>query len=114
MNGFIRLLLLPLLTAVLWTGASAQTDPKPVCVSQETADACFAALDEVAALRLLVEELKKGRETDAKIIQDLKQSLSLETGKVIGLESQIIHQRNIIEFILKQGTVRKKFGLIVF
>ena len=103
-----------LLMATLWVSASAQEAPKPVCISQETADKCASALDEVAALRLLVEELKKGRETDAKVIQDLKQALALETGKVIGLESQTVHQRNIIEFLLKQGTVRKKFGLIVF
>jgi hypothetical protein len=103
-----------LLTATLWVSASAQETPNPVCITQETADACATALDEVAALRLLVDELRKGREIDAKVIQDLKQGLALETGKVIGLESQVIHQRNIIEFLLKQGTVRKKFGLIVF
>jgi hypothetical protein len=103
-----------LLMGTLWVSASAQEAPKPVCVSQETADRCADALDEVAALRLLVDELKKGRETDAKIIEELKQALALETGKVVGLESQNVQQRNIIEFLLKQGTVRKKFGLIVF
>ena len=115
MNGYIpRFTLMILLTATLWVSASAQETPNPVCITQETADACATALDEVAALRLLVDELRKGREIDAKVIQDLKQGLALETGKVIGLESQAVHQRNIIEFLLKQGTVRKKFGLIVF
>lgn len=93
---------------------NGQTTDRPVCVSQETADACASALDEVKALRLLVEELKDGRAKDAQIIADLKQALALETGKVIGLESQNVQQRNIIEFLLKNGTTRKKFGLIVF
>jgi hypothetical protein len=91
-----------------------QTAERPVCISQQTADTCASALDEVEALRALVEGLKEAREKDAEVIADLREKLSLETGKVIGLESQIIHQRNIIEFLLKQGTTRKKFGIIVF
>lgn len=93
---------------------NGQTADRPVCVSQETADICASALDEVKALRALVEELKDGRAKDAQIIVELKQALALETGKVIGLESQNVQQRNIIEFLLKNGTTRKKFGLIVF
>ena len=113
MSWKARILLIIASLLILAVTASAQQEQK-VCISQQAADECALAVIKKAEYKELVDVLKKGREEDAKIIEDLKIKLAMETQKTISLEAQLNYQMKIIDFLLTNGRKKIKVGLINF
>ena len=113
MNWKSRILLIIAAIAVCAITANAQQEQK-VCISQQAADECALAVIKKAEYKELAEELKKGRAEDARIIEDLKVKLAMETQKTISLEAQLNYQMKIIDFLLTNGRKKIKVGLINF
>lgn len=114
MNWKARILLVIAALLICAVAASAQQEEPKVCISQVAANECAKAVVEARDYRELAESLRKGREEDARIIEELKIKLAMETQKTIGLEGQINYQMKIIDFLLVNGRKKIKVGLINF
>lgn len=113
MNWTARIITILAALILCAVAAHAQEEPK-VCISQKAANECAKAVVEAKDYKDLSEALRKGREEDAKIIDDLKIKLAMETQKSISLEAQINYQMKIIDFLLTNGRKKIKIGLINF
>lgn len=93
--------------------ASAQTDEKPVCVSQETANKLFELGTKGKAYDVLKEASDKAIDERDKIIEDLKIKLAQEVQKNIDNDAEKARLTAIIEVLVPQ--LRKKCnGIVLF
>ncbi len=110
-----KLLLLLLLPLIFTFSVNAQTTTvnvnEKVCISRESANQIPIVLAERNALREQVTILKEVKENDRSTVNDLKLKLAVETQRSIDKEAELVRMTAIIEFLLKNGRV-KKVGLI--
>jgi hypothetical protein len=97
-----------------FTALVANAQQAPVCVSQETADKCYNAIDTVKAQEKQIEALNKAIEERDSIIGDLKIKLAVESQKAVDKDAEVLRMLAIIESLMKSYTKPKKWGLIVF
>jgi hypothetical protein len=106
--------------------AYGQTDPQPVCISQQAANACatnartIPALEaKIAILEAALVEKDKSidelKETNRKNVQDLTKAvhdgdvkLATATGQLIEKDGTIVRITAILDFVMKNG--RNKCG----
>lgn len=108
----ILLLLLPLIFTFAVNAQTTQiNDDKVICISQESANLAAQAVTERNALREEVTVLKEAKDSERAINVDLKIRVATETQRSTDKEAENVRLVAIIEFLLKNGRV-KKVGLI--
>jgi hypothetical protein len=130
MNLF-RLILILFVVLLLAFTASAQTDDKPICISQAAANACrdnaalvkaqaekIAALEEsVKARDAAIDDLKRLNGTNvAQLTDRLHQTelqLATKTGELIAKDAIVVRLNAIVDVLLSR-TRKKSIGLIAF
>lgn len=98
-----------LLTVIFLLGCTAASHAQTgqVCISQEAADKCSEAVDRITAL----EDAIKVRD---RLIEELKVEVAKQTQKAVDNEATVVRLTTLMEFLLKNYTKPKKFGIINF
>lgn len=105
-----------LLFSLMFLGSALAINAQqaPVCISQETADKCYNAIETVESQKKQIQALNTAIEERDKIIEDLKLKLAVESQKAVDKDAEVLRMLSIIESLMKSYTKPKKWGLIVF
>lgn len=76
--------------------ASAQTDEKPICITQSAADSCSKAMDEVLSLREAVEKFKTERGASDALIKGFNELIEIKSNTISANEDLVKVLQNII------------------
>lgn len=98
---------------LLFAGTIAAQTDDTVTVSRAAAEACVVADKKAKALEIENAVLVQAAKDKDAIIENLKLELARTVGQLTGEQQQNVANRAIIEFLLKNGRV-KKYGLINF
>lgn len=98
------------------TPGGVQPFPCPaglVCISPEAARKALQDSDTVAAQKTQIATLEQAVNDYKKLKTDLEAELAKTTGEKTGAEQMVVRLTAIIDFMLKNGRI-KKYGLINF
>lgn len=92
----------------------ANAQQAPVCISQESADKCYNAIETIETQKKQIDALNLAIVERDKIIEELKIKLAVESQKAVDKDAEVLRMLAIIESLMKSYTKPKKWGIIVF